>query len=563
MAPSHDRDPAEDSASGHPLATRREPSPGAVRPRRHPLANADTLPDDRPSRERHAPRELLRAMPSLSGWQPANGPRSLVPPPLDPDRPAAPVSVLPPPIEVAVGSPRSGAPVLRSSPPGPLHRPKRRQVPSRVATLPGLHKEERPSPPLAPRPRGPASTGPSLAPHASIATDPSARTSTRGTAVLPRSVRQARRNGVSSPPPPLRPQLPERYESVKELGVGAFGTVDLVRDNDIARVVARKRLKPQWHHGETFTRFIDEIKVIGQLEHPGIVPIYDVGLDEQGYFFVMKYVEGDTLKEIIARLRAGDPETVARYSYEARTGIFLQVLEALGFAHERGIVHRDLKPENIIVGRHGEVTVMDWGLAKQLVTTATSLSAAAGTPPAAPTPDPRLTFTQEGQVMGTPAYMSPEQACARDEVLDARSDLYSLTAVFYELMTLHHYLTPKATPQEMLLGVLHEEPLSAAAIHQRHAVPPGYTSFLRRGLSKDPAGRFQSAAEMAQALRQLRDGHPTEPRPCTGLRAVGNRWFDLLDAHPTGAAATAALSALCMVYGAYGLLQHLVRVVSG
>ncbi|RYE91624.1 MAG: serine/threonine protein kinase [Myxococcales bacterium] len=419
----------------------------------------------------------------------------------------------------------------------------------------------------------------------------------RGAAVLPRAAAASPRatpgkgafaRKIASVPPAAGP--PERYEAMKTIGTGVFGTVDLVRDNDIARVVARKRLKPEWRQGETLLRFVDEIKVIGQLEHPGIVPIHDVGIDDQGYFFVMKYVEGDTLAQLISRLKAGDPEVVARHSHEARTAIFLQVLDAIGFAHEKGIVHRDLKPENIIVGRHGEVMIMDWGLARRLDPGRPPPRPAAEDPAPAstlglpatersplvrdsvlPAPvvlvdahgDPRLTATRDGEVIGTPAYMSPEQARGRHDQIDARSDLYSLAAVFYELLALDHYLTPKATSQHMLVGVISEEPLAATAIHHRHGVPPEYTFFLRRGLSKDPAGRFQSAAEMARALREIRDGHIAVQCPCTGLKAAGNRWFDFIDAHPVGALTTAVLTGGCTLYGAYALAQRLLALLAG
>ena len=327
----------------------------------------------------------------------------------------------------------------------------------------------------------------------------------RSSAVLPRPEDLLATGG---PEATLPSALTDRYEVVRTLGEGSFGTVDLVRDNDIARVVARKRLKPEWHQGETLARFVDEIKVVGQLEHPGIVPIHDVGLDDRGYFFVMKYVEGDTLEQIIAKLKAGDPLAEGRYPYEARAMLFLQVLEAVRFAHERGILHRDLKPENIIVGPYGEVIVMDWGLARQVA----RRESAVGAPPASGEADgsdktvvdeaqaeaflrgsagsERLVSTRMGTVVGTPAYMSPEQARGRHDLVDERSDLYSLAAVFYELMTLDHYLTPKSSPQHMLVGVMTEEPLAATSIHHRYAVPPEFTFYLRHGLSKDPAERF-------------------------------------------------------------------------
>ena len=151
-----------------------------------------------------------------------------------------------------------------------------------------------------------------------------------------------------------------RYEPLKLLGAGGMGEVVLVEDQDIARRVAVKRLLPELTHPSVLARFVDEIRTVGRLEHPNIVPIHDVGIDDLGrYFFVMKYVEGDTLESVIEKLAARDPVTLARYSFEQRIELFLGVLHALEYAHEHGVVHRDIKPANVMIGRYGEVVLMD------------------------------------------------------------------------------------------------------------------------------------------------------------------------------------------------------------
>lgn len=392
----------------------------------------------------------------------------------------------------------------------------------------------------------------------------------RSVAVLPRG--EARGPALSGPGRP-------RYEEVKRLGEGSFGEVSLAQDNDIARLVAVKRLKVGRDAGEPLLRFIDEIQVVGQLEHPSIPPIHDVGLDENGYFFVMKYVQGETLDAIIERLQARDPLYQRRFSYKARAELFLRILQTIQFAHEKGILHRDLKPENVMVGPYGEVMVMDWGLAKRLSDPAEApleVDASAG---ALATPGEasdslagellggslggkRLTATRMGSVIGSPAYMSPEQAKGRLDLIDARSDLYGLAAVFYELMTLDHYLTPKQTQQAMLAGILTEEPLAATEMHHRHGIPPEYTFFLRKGLEKDPAARFQTAQEMASQLRSILDGDIPVQCPCTGLKAAGNRWFSFIDAHPVGALAAVLVTSSCALYGAYSLVRQALALLS-
>src|SRR6185312_9441186 len=130
---------------------------------------------------------------------------------------------------------------------------------------------------------------------------------------------------------------------------------------------AVKRLLPDLTSPPILARFVDEIRTVGRLEHPNIVPIHDVGVDELGrYFFVMKYVEGETLESIIDKLAAGDPAYLAKYSVEVRIELFLGILHALEYAHAQGVVHRDIKPANVMVGRYGEVVLMDWGISKPI-----------------------------------------------------------------------------------------------------------------------------------------------------------------------------------------------------
>ncbi len=242
----------------------------------------------------------------------------------------------------------------------------------------------------------------------------------------------------------VTPRKP-RYERLKQLGEGAFGEVELAVDNDIERTVAIKRIKANVLDEDSVLRFVSEVQSVGRLEHPGIVPIHDVGCDEQGYFFVMKYVEGETLESIIAKLRAGDVSYQSRYTMEARTALMLSLCRAVQFAHTRGYVHRDIKPANIMVGAYGEVVLMDWGLAKRISDTG------APTEMYNRTPLGQDAFgTMLGYAIGTPAYMSPEQARGEHDRADGRSNIYSLSEVFFELLTLRHYLPPKSSVQALL-----------------------------------------------------------------------------------------------------------------
>ncbi len=306
-----------------------------------------------------------------------------------------------------------------------------------------------------------------------------------------------------------------RYEKIRSLAAGGMGEVVLVHDQDIARPVAIKRLLPEMEDTNALLRFVEEIRTIGQLEHPNIVPIHDVGVDEEGrYFFVMKYLEGETLATIIERLRAGDPDYHRHYTFERRVEIVLGVLNALAFAHAHGILHRDIKPANVMVGRFGEVVVMDWGIAKAFQTGrdgergrgSPNPSGSFGNDSPGSGKD-RLLATRAGAYVGTPSYMSPEQALGKNDELDARTDLYSVTVLLAELVTLRHYLGDRPSVEATLAAVVGEEISIRRLFREEHPHQPrppvelAYT--IARGLQKDPARRFQTAGEMIEELQDV------------------------------------------------------------
>ena len=209
---------------------------------------------------------------------------------------------------------------------------------------------------------------------------------------------------------------------------------------------------------------MEEIRTLAQIEHPNIVPIYDVGVDGQGrYFFTMKYVEGETLESVIRHLREGDPAYERRYPIERRFAIFLDVLRALAAAHERGVVHRDVKPSNVMVDGRGRVFVVDWGIAKL---------ASADRRASQQSMERGALATRAGALVGTPSYMSPEQASGRNDLLDSRSDLYSAAVLFHELLTLEHYLGDKPSSEQLLVAVILQEVSVAELAAKRAARQP-------------------------------------------------------------------------------------------
>jgi serine/threonine protein kinase len=327
----------------------------------------------------------------------------------------------------------------------------------------------------------------------------------------------------------------ERYAKKKVLGEGGMGEVILAEDRDIGRNVALKYL----HAGtdaSALARFVDEIRIVGSLEHPNIVPIHDVGVDENSrYYFVMKHVEGETLEDIIVKLQAGDPEYVARYTFTTRAEIFIALLRALQFAHANGYVHRDIKPANVMIGKFGEVMLMDWGVAKRCKAPEEVGGSVKTEEDMTKSVRERLFTTRRGAIVGTPAYMSPEQARGDVESIDERSDIYCATVLFAEWMNLRHYL---GEPQNLaqLLDAIQKQPPPAARAGSTHpaqgSTPAEYLHFVERGLQKDPAERYQSVSEMIGYLEDALDGRVHVLCPVTLTKRVTRELGRFTDRHP-------------------------------
>ena len=237
------------------------------------------------------------------------------------------------------------------------------------------------------------------------------------------------------------PGAHERYEDLGPLGEGAMGEVRRVRDRDLNRTMAMKVIRADlMKHPSVLARFIAEAQCSAQLQHPGIVPVHELGRTPDGrVYFTMREVRGRTFGDIIAEVHAASPKSewhaaATGWTFRRLVDAFVKVCEAVGYAHAKGVVHRDLKPENVMVGDFGEVLVVDWGLAKvrgvrdraaeagDLDVVVTDRSAGGGS-------------TRVGVVAGTPAYMPPEQARGEVDRIDARSDVYALGAMLYEILS--------------------------------------------------------------------------------------------------------------------------------
>jgi eukaryotic-like serine/threonine-protein kinase len=289
-----------------------------------------------------------------------------------------------------------------------------------------------------------------------------------------------------------RDSFDDRYKKRDLIASGGMGEVVLVHDERIGRDVAMKIIKRgMGSECSAELRFVREARVQGRLEHPSIVPVYELGTTPEGTsYFTMRHVRGKSVREIIDSLAKNPDGSASKCSRRKLLNAFSAVCLAVDFAHKQGVIHRDLKPGNIMLGDFGEVYLLDWGLARIV-----SEKAAVEHPP----------LTEIGWVLGTAGYMAPEQTHYENPIVDARADVYALGAILFEMLTLER-LHPQPTAQGKIDSTQRGVNACASARAPDRSIPPELDKICIRATATRPEDRYQSAREMHDAIERFLDG---------------------------------------------------------
>jgi serine/threonine protein kinase len=327
----------------------------------------------------------------------------------------------------------------------------------------------------------------------------------------------------------------ERYLIEGEIARGGMGAVLRAVDCDIHREVAVKYMLDA-KDPKKQARFVEEAQINGQLEHPNIVPVYDLGIDaKKRPFIMMKMVKGRSLKDVLDQLRDNPRQAEKEWSLGRLLNILVNICNALAFAHSRGVIHRDLKPANIMLGDFGEVYVMDWGLAKVVgrhdpyATTPPpgvipKVSEPAKTTGKVVTDREEADLTQEGTVLGTPVYMPPEQAAGQIQTMDQRSDVYSVGAILYEILTLKPPVEIDGGMMSVLMRVVQGEIIRPEQREPQRTragkIPKELAAVTMKALAKEQKDRYPTVEDLRQDIERFQEGRSVSAKADTNWEII-------------------------------------------
>ncbi|MDF2692770.1 MAG: serine/threonine protein kinase, partial [Labilithrix sp.] len=305
----------------------------------------------------------------------------------------------------------------------------------------------------------------------------------------------------------VRKSSADRLEVEARIASGGMGSIDIAVDRALDRRIAIKTLHPHLRSDDQTVRmFLREARLTGLLDHPHIVPVYDLGEREGGQlFFAMKLVEGQTLAALIRALPRGALDTATLYTL---LDVFAKVCDALAFAHSRGVLHCDVKPANVMVGEFGQVFLMDWGIARLVVTEGSPASIA--TTPTTNMRSRASTLT-DNSIIGTPGYMSPEQARGDRKRLDVRSDVFLLGAMLYEILTHQPPYVSRDRAETLALAAAGTFP-SPRKVAGDAAVPLELDRIVMRAMATAPEDRYPSVAVLKEDVVRFMRGGAEFPR---------------------------------------------------
>lgn len=315
----------------------------------------------------------------------------------------------------------------------------------------------------------------------------------------------------------------ERFNIMSAYAEGGLGEVSIAHDTQLGRIVALKQIKTRWADDvDARSRFLQEAQITGRLQHPGIVPVYALGFDASGRpYYAMRFIEGETLSDVVKRFHArfkDDHGDLGERILELRKllGRLIAVCHAIDYAHNRGIIHRDLKPANILLGKYGETLVVDWGLAKVI-----------GGDKLPPLPFQEIAGSRTaagtlmGTALGTPAYMSPEQAAGRADEVGLQTDIYSLG------VTLFHILTGRLPYEEASVSDVLKKIQGQSQLSPRDYcpwVPRSLEAICQKAMAPRPTDRYPSTAALAEDIERWLADEPTLAYEPTFWERLSHWW---------------------------------------